>query len=256
MLLRGDKTMNEYHFDAEITLSGRAAEADREELGERAYATGAGAVRVRAEWSAPNDVPVLRVPLHVVDERANGDARDVPAFVELFFHDAFLLFNLAAPGSFGGVISLSGGEYRLRELALDARVFESAAAAKSLPLRDVVAWYDALRIGTSQIAATGVAKALFHLLHLARGPEDDQTSVLRLARAAEALGVRAETLAPLFAHRDAIARGTAPVLHPMADDALDASVDSASLDWTAAVDDAAGVVIGALQSLAASGPSH
>jgi hypothetical protein len=240
--------MNEYHFDAEITLSGRAAEADRGELNERVYATGTGGVRVRAEWSAPNGAPVLRVPLHVVDDRVNGDARDIPAFVELFFHDAFLLLNLASPGSFGGVIAVSGGDYRVHEVALDARVFENALAAKSLPLRDVIAWYDALQIGTSQLATTGVAKALFHLLHLARGPEDDQTSVMRLAQAAEALGAPAETLAPLFAHRDAIARGTALVLHPMADDALDARVDDASLDWTTVVDDAAGVVIGIIQA--------
>jgi hypothetical protein len=240
--------MNEYHFDTEITLSGRAAEVDREELRERVYATGAGAVRVRAEWSPPNDAPVLRVPLRVVDERANGDARDIPAFVELFFHDVFLLFNIAAPGSFGGVISVSGGDYRVRELALDARVFESALAAKSLPLRDVIAWYDALQIGTSQLATTGVAKALFHLLNLARGPEDDETSVMRLAQASEALAAPAETLTPLFARRDAVARGTSSVLHPMADDALDASVDAASLDWTAVVDAAAGVIVGILQA--------
>ena len=46
------------------------------------------------------------MPLHVVDERVNGDARDIPAFVELFFHDAFLVGNLARPGSFGGVIAV------------------------------------------------------------------------------------------------------------------------------------------------------
>ena len=237
--------MNEYHFDAEITLSGRAVEEDRESLNERAYATDAGTVRVRAEWTVPNGVPVIRVPLYVVDERANGDARDIPAFVELFFHDAFLLLNLARPGSFGGVIATSGGAYRVRELALDARVFESASNTKSLPLRDVVQWYDALQLGTRQLAPSGVAKALFHLLHLARGAENDEMSVVRLAQSAEALDT---TIEPLFALRDAIVRGTAPVLHPMADDALDASVDDASLDWTAIVDDAAGLIIGELQS--------
>ncbi len=245
---------NEYHFDAEITLSGRAAEGNREiwrnaeaALRERVYATDAGAVRVRAEWSGPADVPAIRVPLHVADERANGDARDVPAFVELFFHDAFLLFNIAAPGSFGGTVSVSGGAYRVHELALDARVFESAANAKSLPLGDVVRWYDALQIGSRQLATSGVAKALFHLLHLARTAEDDEVSVIRLANAAKALGN--ESLEPLFALRDAIARGTAPVVHPMHDDALDERVEDESLDWTAVVDDAAGVVVGTLQSL-------
>lgn len=239
--------MSEHHFDAEIMLSGRAAEADRETLGERVYATGAGAVRVRAEWSRPNGAPVIRVPLHVVDERANGDARDVPAFVELFFHDAFLLYNLAAPGSFGGTISVSGGAYRVHELTFDARTFEYVSASlAALPLHDVAAWYDSIRSGTSQLATTGVTKALFHLLHLARGTEDDDMTVIRLAQSAEALQVPYEELAAL---RESILRGTAPVLHPMADDALDSTLDDPSLDRSAVIDDAARRVIGALQSL-------
>ncbi|HET8775880.1 MAG TPA: hypothetical protein VFP80_18930 [Thermoanaerobaculia bacterium] len=239
--------MSEHHFDAEIMLSGRAAEADRETLRERVYATDAGTVRVRAEWSAPaNGTPVIRVPLHVVDERADGDARDIPAFVELFFHDAFLLFNLAAPGSFGGTISVSGGAYRVQELTFDARTFEYASASlAALPLSDVAAWYDSVRNGTNQIATTAVTKALFHLLHLARGAEDDDMTVIRLAQSADALQVPVESLAAL---RETILRGTAPVLHPMADDALDPAVDDDSLDWSDVIDDAAGRVIGALQS--------
>lgn len=240
--------MSEHHFDAEIMLSGRAAEADREALGERVYATDAGTVRVRAEWSAPADgTPVIRVPLQVVDERANGDARDVPAFVELYFHDAFLLFNLAAPGSFGGVVSVSGGAYRVNELTFDARVFEYVSASlAALPLHDVAAWYDSLQNGTQQLATTGVTKALFHLLHLARGTEDDDMTVIRLAQSAEALQVPVEALAAL---RETILRGIAPVLHPMADDALDSTLDDPSFDRSAAIDDAARRVIGTLQSL-------
>jgi hypothetical protein len=240
-------TMSEHHFDAEIMLSGRAAEADRETLNERVYATDAGTVRVRAEWSAPNGTPVIRVPLHVVDERANGDARDIPAFVELFFHDAFLLFNLAAPGSFGGTISVSGGSYRVNELTFDARLFEYVSASlAALPLSDVAAWYDSLQNGTHQLATTGVTKALFHLLHLARGAEDDDMTVIRLAHSAAALQVPVEALAAL---RETILRGTAPVLHPMADDALDPTLDDPSLDRSAIIDDAARRVIGTLQSL-------
>jgi hypothetical protein len=240
--------MNEHHFDAEIMLSGRAVEAEREALGERVYATDAGTVRVRAEWpaAAPDGAPVMRVPLRVVDERPNGDPRDIPAFVELFFHDAFLLFNLASPGSFGGVVSVSGGTYRVNEIALDARVFEYASASlAALPLRAVTAWYDSLQNGTRQLATDGVTKALFHLLHLARGPENDDMTVIRLAQSAEALAVPAGELATL---RDEIVRGTAAVLHPMMDDALDPAVDG--VDWTVAIDHAAGRVIGKLQALA------
>jgi len=236
--------MNEHHFDAEIMLSGRAVDAKREALGERVYATDAGTVRVRAEWTAPDGAPVMRVPLRVVDERANGDARDIPAFVELFFHDAFLLFNLASPGSFSGIVSVSGGSYRVHEMALDARVFDYASASlATLPLRDVVAWYDSLQNGTRQLATDGVTKALFHLLHLARGPENDDMTVIRLAQSAEALALPAEELATL---RDAIASGTAPVVHPMMDDALDPAIDA--IDWTGVIDDAAARVIRELQS--------
>jgi len=232
--------MNKHHFEAEITWSGWAAEV--EALEERVY----GEVRVRAEWNVPGDAPVIRVPLRVIDERERGDARDIPAFVELFFHDAFLLLNLATPGSFGGVISVTGGVYRVRELIFDARVFESAKRS-FVPLREVVRWYDALQIGTRQLSTSPEAKALFHLLHLARGPENDEMSVLRLAQCAEVLNVT-ESLAPLFALRDAIVRGTAPVLHPMQDDALDASIDEH--DWTVAVDHASSAVVRTLQTLA------
>ena len=240
--------MNEYHFDAEVMLSGRAVEAEREALRERVYATDAGAVRMRAEWSAPKDNPVIRVQLDVTDERANGDARDIPAFVELFFHDAFLLFNLAAPGSFGGVVSVSGGAYLVNEVSLDACVFEYASASlATLPLSDVIAWYDSLGNGTRQLATTGVAKALFHLLHLARCPESDDATVIRLALSAEALALPLNGIGEL---RDAVVRGTAPVLHPMADDALDPA--AGEIDWTRTIDDGAARVIGALQTLVTS----
>jgi hypothetical protein len=235
-------TMNEHHFDAEILLSDRVEGTDwvgaADVLRERVY----GAVRVRADWSAPNGAPVVRVPVQVI----GCDARNAPAYVELFSHDIFLILNIAAPGSFGGVVSVSGGEYRVNELAFDARVFAYAASSlRRLPLRDVASWFDALEIGTRQVATNGVTRALFHLLHLARGVEDDEATVMRLARAADALEVPVQTLAPL---REMIARGTAPVLHPMMDDALDPAIDDPSLDWSAAIDDAASRVIGALQA--------
>ncbi|HEY0372285.1 MAG TPA: hypothetical protein VGD79_09805 [Thermoanaerobaculia bacterium] len=239
--------MNEHHFDAEIMLSGRGEagvwSSAASVLRERVY----GNVRVRAQWSVPGGTPVLRVPLQVIDERERGDARDLPAYVELYFHDAFLLFNLAAPGSFGGVVSVTGGPYRVNEIELDPRTFAYVSASlQTLSLRDVAAWYDSLQIGTRQIATAGPAVALFQLLHLARGPEDDDVTVLRLARAADALSIPVDTLVPL---REAILRGAVPVLHPMADDVLDPAVDDAALDRTAAIDDAAGRVIAALQSL-------
>lgn len=231
--------MSEYHFEAEIS---GGLTVDASALRERAYRGAAGVVRVRAEWPGASDEPSFRMPVQVIDASASVDARDVPAYVELFFHDAFLMLNLAQPGSFSGVVATSGGELRVRELALDASIFMYAKAA-SLPLQEVAAWYDSVELWTEQVATTGLAKALFHLLHIARGAEPE----VRLASALEALFEDTDGRAPrIFELRDAIVRGEAPVLHPMEDDALDPRV--ADIDWTDAIDEAAAVLIGEIQS--------
>lgn len=230
--------MNRFRFDAQVVL------ADAVPAGvvrERVY----GDVRVWAEWPATSAGPKLELSLEV-----SGDLepRDAPAYVELFFHDAFLLLNLAAPGSFGGTISITGGELRVRELTFDARVFTNAAPLATLPLADVVAWYDGLGLGTQQIATGGVATVLVQLLHMARGgPENEEDSILRLAMAAEALDGTVKAPPRLFELRDAIAHGRVPVIHPMHDDALDPRVEDATREWIEVADAAARAVIGALQ---------
>ena len=226
---------------ADIAVWRSAAEV----LRERAY----GAVRVQVDW----DPLVMRDheeegPVQFEVRVIGADERDAASFAALFFHDAFLLLNLAVPGSFGGTLAiLSGGS----EVALSARMFEYAWAVSStpiepLPLADVVAWYDSLALGTQQIATDGVAKALFILLHLARHEEDESTSVVRLAQALEALGVPLEDR--LRELRDGIVHGTTPVLHPLADDVLDERVDDASLELVNASDFAASVIVGTLQA--------
>ncbi len=221
-----------------------------EVLRERIYLTSDGAVRVQVDWDPlvmrdHADESPVQFEVHV----RGADARDAASFVALFFHDAFLLLNLAVPGSFGGAITiLSGGS----EIALSARVFEYAWAASPssigpLPLADVVKWYDALQLGTRQVATEAVAKALFLLLHLARHEEDESISVVRLAQALEAL--RVEVPSQVRELRDAIVHGSAPVLHPLADDALDERVDDESLQLVNAADLAAGVVVSVFQEL-------
>ena len=221
-----------------------------EVLRERTYAAEDGSVRVQVDW----DPLVMRdhadeSPVQFEVRVSGANERDVASYAALFFHDAFLLLNLAVPGSFGGAITILSGA---SELALSARVFEyawaaSASSIEPLPLADVVKWYDALALGATQVATDGVAKALFLLLHLARDEEDESMSVVRLGQALEALDTGAT--AQFFELRDAIVHGVAPVLHPLADDALDAHVDDESLQLVNASDYAASVVVSALQGL-------
>lgn len=222
--------MNANRFETELR-DFEAVPADG--VRERVY----GGVRVAADW---------RDGRVILDVTGDVDRRDAPAFVELFFHDVFLLLNLAAPGSFGGTIATSGGELRVRELTFSARVF-ATASREQLPLQRVTTWYDALGIGTQQIATTAEAIALFELLHLARSEEDDEQTILRLARAAEALLGRPESLRRLFELREEIAFGRAPVFHPMYDDALDPRIEDVTREWVEVADAAAAAVIGALQ---------
>jgi hypothetical protein len=231
--------MNSIRFEAEILRLEHAV--PRAVVRERKY----GGVRVVAEW--PEDLATPEIRVGVVVE-GDVDRRDAPAYVELFFHDVFLILNLAAPGSFGGIISMAGGELRVRDVTFSARVFEYASGLESLPVEQVERWYDGLDIGTQQIATSGTAAALFQLLHLVRNEENDDESILRLASAADALGKRA--VPRLFALREDIALGRVPIIHPMHDDALDPRVQDLIAEWIDVADRAAGVVIGALQQSA------
>jgi len=229
--------MSELRFEAEVVLGDAVPD---EVVRERAY----GEVRVSAKWPDALVPPVVRAAIVV---RGDIDPRDAPAYVELFFHDVFLLLNLASPGSFGGTITITGGELRARELTFDPRVFAYAAPFATLRLADVARWYDSLAIGTQQIASTAVATALMQLLHLARSPERDDESILRLAIAAEAIVAKEQIPPRLLTLRDDIAHGRAPSLHPMHDDALDPRVEDATREWIEVADAAACLVIGALQ---------
>lgn len=227
--------MSEYRFEASIVL-GDAAPADV--VRERVY----GRVRVAAEWAAELAAPEIFVTLVV---HGDIERRDAPAYAELFFHDVFLLLNLAAPGSFGGTISIRGGALRASDLEFDPRVFVHRSPVTRLPLADVVRWYDDLNLGAQQLATTDVAAALVQLLHLGRGREREEESILRLAIAASRLGV--DVPGRLFELRDDIARGRAAAIHPMHDDALDPRVEDATREWIEVADAAARVVIAALQ---------
>ncbi|HEX2833219.1 MAG TPA: hypothetical protein VHW00_09400 [Thermoanaerobaculia bacterium] len=227
--------MNQFRFEADIAF---AEGVPTDVVSQRVY----GRVRVSAQWPNPLALPVTRVALEV---RGDVGPRDAAPYVELFFHDVFLLLNLASPGSFGGTISITGDALRVRELDFDARLFTYAAPLETLPVTSVIAWYDTLKLGVQQVATSGVAIALVQLLQLARGPEREEDSIIRLAIAAESLGVNVS--ARLFELRDHIARGRGPIIHPMHDDALDPRVEDATREWLEVADAAAHVVIRALQ---------
>lgn len=247
------------NFDAEITRAERiAADMDlsadevvrrsaADVLRERVYRTERGVVRVRADWSAANhEEPSGRVPLEVIDERSEPEHRDLPAFLELYFHDVYLMMNIAAPGCFGGVFSPSGGRYRIREIPLDPKIFDYARAAGAkakTPLENVVRWYDGLDLGIRQVAETNAAKVLFHLLHIAHG-ESESMTVVRLAHCVELLGASAPGILEL---RNGIVNGTLPLIHPMHDDFLDERLEDLTTEWPFTLDRAAVAVVTAIQ---------
>ena len=204
--------MNKQRFSAEVARQTRvpnAVDFFREAaaaLGDRAY----GNILVQADWAPlASEEDVVRIDVTVIGDVA---ASDVPAYVELFFHDAFLLFNIAHPGSFGGAITISGGEFRVNDLSFDATPF--ACGAQSVPLAEVIDWYPR---ETNQIVSTPMQTVLFHLLHIGRGGHDEWMQRVRLNECLKALGID-ESI------------GEIAVIHPMHDESLDARVDDAATE--------------------------
>ncbi|HEV7572976.1 MAG TPA: hypothetical protein VGQ21_15865 [Thermoanaerobaculia bacterium] len=221
--------MNDYKFTAEVARQTRVPNAleffrGAAALRDRTY----GNVLVQADWiPLASEEGIVRIEVTVIGDI---EPRDAPAYVELFFHDAFLLFNIAHPGSFGGAITVTGGDFRVNDLSFDAAPF--ACGASSVPLAAVVAWY---RAETNQIASTPMQTVLFHLLHLGREDDDEWMQRARLNECLKALGID-ESIEEI------------PVIHPMHDESLDAGLDDAAADI---IDRAMVRVLTALQAAAA-----
>jgi len=210
--------MNEHRFTAEVARHAGAAKelwsSATTSLQERAYTTPKGIVRVKAGWGPlASEEDVVRIDLTVIDENGHLDPRDVPSFVELFFYDAFLLFNIAVPGSFSAAITVSGGEFRVNEITFDAAPF-AAGVSTIVPLAGVAAWY---RGGTEQIASTPMQKVLFHLLHIGCGGADEWTLRARLDACLKELGISEPPR-------------EASIIHPMHDEALDERLDDSAME--------------------------
>lgn len=224
--------MNEHRFSAEVARQTRvpnAREFFRNAAGavrDRAY----GHILVQADWAplASHD-DIVCIDVAVIDAEDRLAPRDVPAYVELFFHDAFLLFNIALPGSFGGAITMTGGDFRVNDLFFDAASF--ACGAEPVPLAEVAAWYP---VEASQIASTPMQTVLFHLLHIGRAGHDEWMQRARLNECLKALGID-EALSEVA------------VVHPMHDESLDPSLDDGASD---AIDRAMIRVLAAVQDAA------
>ena len=236
-------TMSEYRFTAEVARHAPVTNSDANAaaelwrsavtaLQERVYTTPGGVVRVRADWAPlASGQDIVRIEVKVIDDAGQLAPRDVPSFAELFFHDVFLLFNIALPGSFSGAITVTGGEYRVNDLSFEASAFAYAAVTTTVPLPEVVKWY---RGGTEQIAETPMQKVLFHLLHIARGGSDEWMLRVRLTECLDALGMPDPSLSI----------AGAAVIHTMHDEVLDERVDD---DSTEMIDRAMGRVLTAIQ---------
>jgi len=215
---------------ADLAVRASAAEL----LPERRY----DGARVTADW-----IGETAIRLRIDGAELESHARSV---ADYYAHEAFLLLNLAVPGSIGVVAP-----------QLDAYAFEVAwVAAKRngwpsiepLPLERVIAWYDALALGTSQRATTPDARALFALLHLAKLDPSEPAALLHLGHALAALEVDEPRLAPFVAAREAAIAGGASIIHPMHDESLDPGLEDGGADAIAAADLAAGVVVAAIQA--------
>lgn len=227
--------MNEHRFTAEVARHARDAGTAKKlwssattSLQERAYTTPKGIVRVKAGWGPlASEEDVVRIDVTVIDENGHLDPRDVPSFVELFFYDAFLLFNIAVPGSFSAAITVSGGEFRVNEITFDAAPF-AAGVSTIVPLAGVAAWY---RGGTEQVASTPMQKVLFHLLHIGCNGADEWTLRARLDACLKELGISEPS------HETSI-------IHPMHDEALDERLDDDAME---PIDRAMGRLLTAVQ---------
>src|ERR1043166_3367012 len=104
----GGYDMNEHKFSAEVARQTRVPDAvdffrgTAAALRDRAY----GNILVQTDWTPlASDDDIVRIDVAVIDAEGRLAPRDVAAYVELFFHEAFLLFNIASPGSFGGAVT-------------------------------------------------------------------------------------------------------------------------------------------------------
>jgi hypothetical protein len=244
---------------------------------------------------APNSSALRRVmrPLKIPAKVTICGENDISSyqwyptfFVEAYLHEVFLVANLAVPGSanFYSLTVTGQDEHLPAEVRLTQFAFENAwidsldgkwPTLQALPGEDVCEWFKALDIGYKQRAETGIEKALYVLLHLAKGDAriDSITWIfhgleaLVSTRVGESvsgmvrrLGVVLELdareqkllnqrLRKLYDLRSSFVHGGYAVPHPVNSEVIDRSLDGHMSDLYELTQFGAALLIATLQSL-------
>jgi hypothetical protein len=197
-----------------------------------------------------------KVPIAV----ATTDDRCAGSLVENLVYDAFLILNLAGPGScdfytarllgakFENEIGLSNFNF---EVALETHFSQGWPAVSVLDLGTVISWYRSVRPYPTQVPGNPMERVLFALLHMAKielspvtviwqfyalesllqtkvgenfGAIVSRLCLLLEANAAQAKLVR-QRMRDLYAIRSAVVHGGFEVIHPTHDEWLDGRLD-------------------------------
>jgi len=207
-------------------------------------------------------------------------------FVEVFVHEVFLIANLAVPGSANFyTLSITGNEgqspteVRLSQYAFEAGWINSLngewPTLEALARKDVFEWFKALDLGYKQRAGTGIEKALYVLLHMAKddtridsviwifhGLEallstrvgESVSGMVRRLGAILELDARTQKLLnhrlrKLYDLRSSFVHGGYSVLHPASSEVIDRSLDGHMSDLYELTQFGAALLIATLQSL-------
>jgi hypothetical protein len=221
---------------------------------------GAGPVVIEGDWG-----PAFRErDPESIDLRLSAERLSLPGargIGEVYLSLVFLAMNLSVPGSANfGNVRIRTSEATGRYVGWMSAPFEDVwlfgdqwlwAQPSEVSLADTWKWLQQLRPMGSQVAHGAGQRALFALLHSTRKPELSPTTLIWLCSALEALyDVPAETIgrtlrnrvflllgrpashkvaarqiAKLYDLRSKFAHGSFEVVHPLANDILDCSVD-------------------------------
>jgi hypothetical protein len=214
----------------------------------------------------------------------SAGGRNLSGAVESALHDVFLIMNIAVPGCCNfykaelvhperkGDLSLSNTNFEL--CTLPSKSFKRPKA-KFLPLRNVISWYDVIRVGATQVPNSPSERALFALLHLAK-LDGDLLSVVWIFYALESLlqtrvgenfgsivkrltlllelgsneiAILRKQMRVLYDMRSSVIHGGFEVIHPMNNDGLDKRAERVFGHVLDAIEYGHAIVVAAIQKM-------